>query len=413
MSRIRGCQWGLALQFVYDHFYGLANLSFWGYVVVALLFMHVTLIGITLYYHRDQAHHSVELHPALRHFFRLWLWINTGASTQEWVAVHRKHHAFCEREGDPHSPLLFGLKNIVLRGAEFYRAEAAKSETIEKFSQGTPTDWLERNLYRRWSNSGVVLLVFADLLFFGVPGIILLAIQLTTMPLLAAGIINGVGHAKGYRNFDTDDASTNIWPFAVLVAGEELHNNHHAFPSSARFSQRPWEVDLGWLYLKVLSAIGLAKIRRVAPEPELIAASTAPDVDALRAIIVNRMHVLRHYTDRVTLPVLSCELEHLGGNAARLLRRAKRLLSWQPGFMDQASLERLADLIDRHPGLKTVLDFRADLKALWEDAHASNERLLAELRQWCARAEASGIEALQEFSAYLKSFQPLPEPAVA
>lgn len=256
-------------------------------------------------------------------------------------------------------------------------------------------------------------MVFADLLFFGVPGIILLAIQLTTMPLLAAGIINGVGHAKGYRNFDTDDASTNIWPFAVLVAGEELHNNHHAFPSSARFSQRPWEVDLGWLYLKVLSAIGLAKIRRVAPEPELIAASTAPDVDALRAIIVNRMHVLRHYTDRVTLPVLSCELENLGGNAARLLRRAKRLLSWQPGFMDQASQERLADLIDRHPGLKTVLDFRADLKALWEDAHASNERLLAELRQWCARAEASGIEALQEFSAYLKSFQPLPEPAVA
>ncbi len=401
------------MQFVYEHFYGIANLSFWGYVVVTLTVMHVTLLGITLYYHRDQAHRAVDLHPALRHFFRLWLWINTGASTQEWVAVHRKHHAFCEREGDPHSPLLFGLRNIVLRGAEYYRVEAAKSETIEKYSQGTPTDWLERHLYRRWPNLGVVLLVFADLLLFGVPGIILIAIQLTTMPFLAAGIINGLGHAKGYRNFNTDDVSTNLWPFAIFVAGEELHNNHHAFPTSAKFSQRPWEVDLGWLHLKVLSAIGLAKIRRVAPEPAFVAAPKTPDVDALRAIFVNRMHVLRHYTNSVTLPVLSHELEHLGDNATRLVRRARRLLSWQPSFMDQASQERLAELIDGHPGLKTVLDFRSDLTALWEDAHSSNERLLADFREWCARAEASGIEVLQEFAGYLKSFQAMPEPALA
>ncbi len=401
------------MQFVYEHFYGLANLSFWGYVVTALAVMHVTLLGISLYYHRDQAHRAVDLHPALRHFFRLWLWINTGASTQEWVAVHRKHHAFCEREGDPHSPLLFGLKNIVLRGAEFYSKEAANLETIKRYSRGTPEDWLERHLYRRWPNLGIVLLILADLLLFGVPGIILMAIQLTTMPFLAAGVINGLGHAKGYRNFNTDDASTNLWPFAVFVAGEELHNNHHAFPSSARFSQRPWEVDLGWLHLKVLAAIGLAKIKRVAPEPELVIAAKTPDVDALRAVIINRMHVLRHYTNSVTLPVLSCELEQLGDTATRLLRRAKRLLSWQPGFMDRASQERLADLIDRHPGLKTVLDFRSDLTALWEDAHSSNERLLADFKEWCARAEASGIEALQEFAAYLKSFQALPEPALA
>ncbi len=256
-------------------------------------------------------------------------------------------------------------------------------------------------------------MVLADLVLFGVPGIILIAIQLTTMPFLAAGIINGLGHAKGYRNFDTDDASTNLWPFAIFVAGEELHNNHHAFPTSAKFSQRPWEVDLGWLHLKVLAAIGLAKIRRVAPEPELVAAPKTPDVDALRAIFVNRMHVLRHYTNSVTLPVLSHELEQLGDNATRLVRRARRLLSWQPNFMDQASQDRLADLIDRHPGLKTVLDFRSDLTALWEDAHSSNERLLADFREWCARAEASGIEALQEFAAYLKSFQALPEPALA
>jgi len=309
------------LQFLFENFYGLANLSFWGYALTALLCIHVTLIGITLYYHRDQAHRSVDLHPALRHFFRFWLWVNTGASTREWVAVHRKHHAYCEREGDPHSPRLFGLKNIVLKGAEFYREEAAKPETLEKYGRGTPTDWLERHVYGRWPNYGIVLLILADLVMFGVPGIILLAIQLTTMPLLAAGVINGLGHAKGYRNFDTDDASTNLWPLAIFVAGEELHNNHHAFPSSAKFSQRRWEIDLGWLHLKVFAAIGLAKIRRVAPEPELIDTPRAPDVDELRAIIVNRMHVLRHYTNSVTLPVLKSELEQFGDNAGRLMRR--------------------------------------------------------------------------------------------
>ncbi|MFL2547529.1 MAG: acyl-CoA desaturase [Candidatus Rariloculaceae bacterium] len=399
------------MQFIFDHFYGLADLSFWGYVVVALLFIHVTLLGITLYYHRDQAHRACDLHPVLRHFFRLWLWINTGANTREWVAVHRKHHAYCERDGDPHSPLLLGLKSVLLEGAEHYRAEAARRETLEKFGRGTPTDWLERNLYSRFPSLGIAVLVVADLVLFGVPGIILIAIQLVTMPLMAAGIINGLAHAKGYRNFDTDDASTNLWPVAVFVAGEELHNNHHAFPSSAKFSQRPWEIDLGWLHLKALSAIGLAKIRRVAPRPEFIAVPNVLDVDALRAIIVNRMHVLRHYTNSVTFPVLSGEFEQLGDNAGRLLRRAKRLLRWQPSLMDEASQLRLAELIERYPGLKTVLDFRTELTSLWGGAHTSNERLLADLRDWCTRAEASGIQVLQEFAAYLKSFEPLPEPA--
>jgi stearoyl-CoA desaturase (delta-9 desaturase) len=399
------------LQFLYQHFYGLADLNVWGYIVVSLAFMHVTLLGITLYYHRDQAHRSVKLHPVVRHFFRLWLWINTGANTKEWVAVHRKHHAYCERDGDPHSPAIFGLRNIVLEGAEYYRKEAAKPETLEKFGRGTPDDWLERNLYNRWPNLGVAILVVADLVLFGVPGIIMIAVQLSTMPLLAAGIINGVGHAIGYRNFETEDASTNLWPWALFIAGEELHNNHHAFPSSARFSQRPWEIDLGWLHLKVLSALRLAKIRRVAPEPELVATPKVPDVDALRAVIVNRMHVLRHYKNSVTVPVLRSELDQLGDNAARLARRARRLLKWQPGFLDRDSQIRLAELIERHPGLKTVLDYRRELTALWEGAHTSNERLLADFSDWCTRAESSGIEVLRDFSRYLKSFEALPEPA--
>ena len=399
------------MQFLYEHFHGLANLSVWGYIVVSLGIIHVTLLGITLYYHRDQSHRSVELHPAVRHFFRLWLWINTGANTKEWVAVHRKHHAHCERDGDPHSPAIFGLRSIVLEGAEYYQEEAAKPETLEKYGRGTPDDWLERNLYSRWPNLGIALLVVADLALFGIPGIIMIAVQLTTMPLLAAGIINGVGHAKGYRNFETEDASTNLWPWALFIAGEELHNNHHAFPSSAKFSQRPWEVDLGWLHLKALSALQLAKIRRVAPEPELVATPKAPDVDSLRAVIVNRMHVLRHFTNSVTLPVLRAELDQLGDNAARLARRAKRLLKWQPGFLDRDSQIHLAELIERHPGLKTVLAYRSELTALWEGAHTSNERLLADFRDWCTRAESSGIEVLREFARYLKSFEALPEPA--
>lgn len=250
------------MDFLFEHYKGLLNLSFWGYVAVALVWVHITMIGVTLYFHRDQAHRSVDLHPAVRHFFRFWLWMNTGAPTKEWVAVHRKHHAFCEREGDPHSPRLFGLKKVLFEGAELYRAEARNPETLEKYGKGTPDDWLERNVYGRFTYTGIALLVVLDLVLFGVPGIILIAVQLSNMPFMAAGVINGLAHAKGYRNFQTDDSSTNLWPIGIIVAGEELHNNHHAFPTSARFSMRPHEIDLGWLHLKVLSWLGLAKIRR-------------------------------------------------------------------------------------------------------------------------------------------------------
>jgi stearoyl-CoA desaturase (delta-9 desaturase) len=400
------------VDFLYRHYFGLANLSVWGYIGLTLLMMHTTLVGVTLYYHRDQAHRAVDLHPALRHFFRFWLWLTTGACTREWVAVHRKHHAFTERAGDPHSPMLFGLQKVVLEGVELYRVEAANPETLEKYGKGTPNDWLERRVYGPWSNSGVTLLVIMNLLLFGIPGIIMIAVQLSTMPFLAAGIINGVAHAKGYRNFETNDSSTNLYPFAVLIAGEELHNNHHAFPSSAKFSMRPYEFDIGWMYLKIFSALGLAKIRRVATAPELAPTPVqpAPELDNLRAIIVHRMHVLRHFTQNVTLPLLRRELEYLGDNANAAVRRTRRMLTWQPSMLDESSRERLTQLIEAHPSLKTVMQFRAELKSLWEGAHTSNERLLADFKEWCARAEASGIHALADFVAYLKSFQAMPEP---
>jgi stearoyl-CoA desaturase (delta-9 desaturase) len=399
------------VDFLFAHQYGLMNLGVWGYVIVTVLWLHATMMAVTLYYHRDQAHRSVDLHPLVRHVCRFWLWLNTGSSTREWVAVHRKHHALCEREGDPHSPRIYGLKKVLLEGAELYRVAARDRETLEKYAKGTPNDWLENNLYHHPTRSyyGIALLVIADLVLFGVPGIIMIALQLSNMPFMAAGIVNGLCHAKGYRNFETDDASTNLWPLGLLVAGEELHNNHHAFPTSARFSMRPHEVDMGWLHLKALVALRLAKIRRVASTPELAETTRAnTELDELRAIFVNRMHVLRHYTLNVTLPVLKRELESLGDNANSLLRATRRHLAWQ----DESSRARLAELAARHPRFKTVLEFRTELKQLWEGAHTSNERLLAEFREWCARAEQSGIQGLQEFVAYLKSFRAMREPAL-
>jgi stearoyl-CoA desaturase (delta-9 desaturase) len=404
------------VEFLYNYRYGLLDLSWWQLVLVGLVWMHVTLIGITLWFHRDQAHRSIDLHPALAHFFRFWLWMSTGAPTKEWVAVHRKHHALCEVDGDPHSPQMFGLKRVLLEGAELYQTEARKRETVEKYGKGTPDDWLERNVYGRFVNTGIVLLVVLDLVLFGAPGIILLASQLLTMPVLAAGVINGLCHARGYRNFETNDASTNLWRFGIVVAGEELHNNHHAFPTSARFALRPGEFDMGWVHLKLFSWLGLAKIRRVAEPPALTPhASPVIDLDALRAIIVNRMYVLRHYLNEVTLPALEREADERGesDHSGRMVRAAARLLRWQPHLLDEQSQNWLTQLIERHPSLGAVLEYRNELKGFWEGAHTSNEKLLADFRAWCARAEASGIQGMQDFVEYLRSFRAMPERSAA
>jgi stearoyl-CoA desaturase (delta-9 desaturase) len=399
------------LDFLNTYLYGISPLPWWGYVLWTLVWMHITLMAVTLYFHREQAHRSVDLHPALRHFFRFWLWITTGAPTKEWVAVHRKHHALCERDGDPHSPVVFGLKRVVLEGAELYIDEARKAETQEKYGKGTPDDWLERNVYGRFDYTGIGILAVFNIVMFGAAGIIMLAVQLATMPFLAAGIINGVCHAKGYRNFETSDASTNLWRLGIVIGGEELHNNHHAFPTSAKFSLRPGELDMGWLHLRMLSALGLAKIRRVATEPDLGTVDTAPDIETLRSILINRMHVLRAYMHRVTLPVLSRECEAQGRNARSLLPKVRRWLTWQPQLLDESDRQSLGELEDQLPSFGLVLRFRNELKSLWEGAHTSNERLLDDFRQWCRRAEESGNQYLTEFVDYLRSFQPEAQPA--
>ncbi len=384
---------------------GVLDLSAWGYVAVTFGMIQVSMAAVTLYLHRDQAHRALDLHPAIRHFFRLWIWLTSGMLTREWVAVHRKHHALCEREGDPHSPVVFGLRRVLLEGAELYRVEAAKEDTLEKYGRGTPDDWLERRVYRH-GFVGIYLMLGINIALMGVVGITVFAFQMLAMPVFAAGVINGLGHAKGYRNFETEDAATNLTPIAVLIGGEELHNNHHAFPTSAKFSMRPWEFDIGWLYISILRALGLAKVRRVAPQPVLAPAPRAVDLDTVRAVLANRMHVLRAFTRGVTLPVLKRERQARPGDA--LVRRARALLVRRPSHLDRAARRRLDVLLAHNPTLRTVHEFRQQLIAVWEQANVSNDRLVRQLKEWCARAEASGIEALQDFSAQLRGYLPAP-----
>jgi stearoyl-CoA desaturase (delta-9 desaturase) len=390
-----------------EYLYGLLNLSFWGYVLTAFIMVQITMMAVTLYLHRDQAHRAIDLHPTLRHFFRFWIWCTSGMLTREWVAVHRKHHAFCETPDDPHSPKVYGLKKVLLEGAELYKEETRNKDTIEKFGRGAPDDWLERNIYLRFPNAGIITMVLADLILFGVPGIIIIAVQMAAMPVFAAGVINGLGHHTGYRNFECDDAATNIVPWGLLIGGEELHNNHHAFPTSAKFSVRKWEFDIGWLYIRLFSVLGLARVNRVAPHPVIDQAPDAePDVDNLKAIIVNRMHVLRDYTKQVTLPVLKTEKARAKGN--RTLRKARVLLIRRPNLLDDKARVRLSNLLADNNALKTVHEFRERLSEIWSGANVSNEKLLQQLREWCREAEASGIKVLEDFAERLRSYQMSP-----
>ena len=387
-----------------QYLYGILDLSFWGYVLAAFIMLQITMMAVTLYLHRDQAHRAIDLHPVLRHFFRFWIWCTSGMLTREWVAVHRKHHAFCETPDDPHSPQVYGLKKVLLEGAELYKEEAVKPETLEKFGRGCPDDWLERNVYLRFPNAGIVTLIVSCLLLFGVPGIIIIAVQLASMPVFAAGVINGLGHHSGYRNFECDDAATNIVPWGLLIGGEELHNNHHAFPTSAKFSVRRWEFDIGWLYIRLFSALGLAKVNRVAPQPVIDSTpGEEPGVDNLKAIIVNRMHVLRDYTKEVTLPVLKTEKSRAKGS--RAFRRARVLLVRRPALLDDRARARLSRLLADNPALNTVHEFREKLSEIWGGANVSNEKLLQQLRDWCRDAEASGIEVLEDFAARIRAYQ--------
>ncbi|HKU48160.1 MAG TPA: fatty acid desaturase [Burkholderiales bacterium] len=382
------------------------DLPWWGYAVVALGLTHVTIAAVTIYLHRCQAHRALELHPVVSHFFRFWLWLTTGMVTKEWAAIHRKHHAKVETEEDPHSPQVHGINRVLWLGVFLYVKEAYVKETMERYGHGTPDDWLERKVYTPHSVSGVMVLLALNLLVFGVvPGVLIWLTQIAWIPFWAAGVINGVGHYFGYRSYDVEDASTNILPWGILIGGEELHNNHHAFAASAKLSSKWYEFDIGWMYIRIFESLGLATVKRVAPTPRFAEPKAAVDLDTLHAVIANRYDVLSRYAKsfRRTYREELERLRHWSPRDAEVLRSLKRaLLRGQAAAGSERT--RLAEALKSSRSLATALAMRHELTALWERSSASKEQLLRHLQDWCRRADASGIAPLVDFSTRLRSY---------
>lgn len=384
--------------------YGLLNLSFWGYFIAVVVLTQTTIAAVTIYLHRCQAHRAITLHASISHFFRFWLWLTTGMITKEWAAIHRKHHAKCETVDDPHSPQISGIKKVLWQGAELYRKEACNQDTVERYGQGTPDDWIERHLYSKHSSVGIYTMLVIDLLLFGLPGITVWAIQMAWIPFFAAGVINGVGHYLGYRNYECPDAARNIVPWGLLIGGEELHNNHHTFGSSAKFSSKWWELDLGWGYIKLLSWLKLAKIKKLPPKLYQSAHKECIDAETLKALIINRFNVLSRYSKEVILPVLKAEKLHAGEKGRALFQRAKILLIRESSLIDKLGKQRLALLLKKRQALHNVYHYRQQLLAIWDRTTASQKELVEALQDWCKRAENSGIEVLREFALRLRGY---------
>jgi stearoyl-CoA desaturase (delta-9 desaturase) len=385
---------------------GLSKAGAWEVVLFTLAVTHVTIAAVTIYLHRCQAHRALDLHAIPSHFFRFWLWMTTGMVTKEWAAIHRKHHAKCETEEDPHSPVTRGIKKVLLEGAELYRAESKNLETMEKYGHGTPDDWIERNLYTKYSWQGVGLMLIIDVLLFGAVGLSVWAVQMLWIPITAAGIINGIGHYWGYRNYDCADAATNILPIGILIGGEELHNNHHTFGTSAKLSSKWYEFDIGWMYIRILEALGLAKVKKVAPAPKFDREKIVADFDTLQSVIANRYDVMAKYAKSVKHAWYD-ELEHLKAKSkleSGFLKSSKKLLQREPTKLEAPQKQQLTELFAHSKPLQTMHEMRVELAAIWERSHSSRDQLLQQLQDWCARAEASGIKALQEFSLRLRSY---------
>ena len=386
--------------------HGLFDLNWWQLVLVTLALTHVTIASVTIYLHRHQAHRALDLHPIASHFFRFWLWLTTGQVTKEWASIHRKHHAKCEQAEDPHSPHVYGIKTVFWKGAELYRAESKNKETMARFGHGTPDDWLERNVYTKHSGLGVALMMIIDVALFGVLGLTVWAVQMAWIPVTAAGIINGIGHFWGYRNYDCKDASTNIFPIGIIIGGEELHNNHHTFGTSAKLSAKWYEFDIGWMYISILSFLGLAKVKKVAPEPKFDRQKLVADLDTLQSVVANRYDVMAKYALSVRRAWRE-EVEQIRAKSsleAGFLKSAKKLLQREPASLESNQQQQLSELFKHSAALKTMHEMRVELGAIWERSHSTSDQLLQQLRDWCARAEASGIRSLQEFSHRLRSY---------
>jgi stearoyl-CoA desaturase (delta-9 desaturase) len=386
-------------------FDGLISLSAWGYVGVALLLTHVTIASVTIFLHRHQAHHALDLHPLASHFFRFWLWLTTATVTREWVAIHRKHHACCETDEDPHSPRFKGILTVLFGGLWLYRREAARTETLSRFGHGTPDDYLERELYTRYRNLGIVIMALIDIALFGLPGIAIFAVQMVWLPFWAAGVINGLGHYFGYRNFETPDASTNILPWGILVGGEELHNNHHAYMASARMSNKWWEFDIGWAYVRLLALCRLATIRRLAPRAISEMGKGLIDRDTARAVVSQRFLILKRYGQMVIRPTLRQARRNTDRMGRRLLRRARKLITREGLPQDQRTAETIDHVLSLDETLATIYRFKQQLKEVLQRGARDECGRVERLRAWCTASEQSGIEALEEFATYLRGYR--------
>ena len=387
----------------------LTDLSPFGYIAYTLIVTHLTIVSVTLFLHRHQAHRALELHPIASHGFRFWLWLTTGMVTAEWVAVHRKHHARVETEGDPHSPQVHGINRVMWLGAWLYRKAATDPLTLQKYAHGTPDDWIERNLYRRFPTLGPVCMVIIDLFLFGWIGLMIWVVQMAWIPFWAAGVINGVGHWFGYRNFEVKDASRNIFPWGIIIGGEELHNNHHAYASSARFSTRRFELDIGWHYLQLLVALKLARVNKSIPRFQIVPNKELCDLDTLQAVLGNRIQVMADFASRVLKTTYREELRssidarsrQLLGNLDQLLRRDFPLCSKEQHQILKKSLHSF-------PRLQLVYDMKLALQEIWSNHSQTPEVLVKRLNEWCHRAEQSGVRALEDFSRHLRGYQLAP-----
>jgi fatty-acid desaturase len=388
---------------------GILGLAWWESLLASLALTHVTIVSVTVYLHRHSSHRSLELHPVLAHFFRLWLWLTTDMKTRGWTAIHRKHHAFCETADDPHSPVVLGLGEVLRRGAELYRA-ADTAETRDKWGKGTPDDWIERNVYER-EYIGIAIMFAIDVLLFGVAGIAVWAIQMMWIPVFAAGVINGVGHALGYRNFEVPNAATNIVPWGILIGGEELHNNHHTFPASPKLSVKWFEFDLGWAWINLFRILGLARVPHTRAAVARIPGKQVIDIDTAWAAISDRFDIMARYAECVIAPLVEQERARAGRHRAALLARARKLLSRDEALIDARARAQLERILAEHPSLASIYQMRLELQHVWQSRTRNAQEIIAALRDWCERAEQSGVESLNEFAAYLRSYALAGKPA--
>lgn len=384
--------------------HGMWHITWWQIILFTLAMTHVTMISVTIFLHRHQAHRALDLHPIASHFFRFWLWLTTGQVTKEWASIHRKHHAKCEQADDPHSPHVYGIKTVLLQGAELYRAESKNKETMARFGHGTPDDWIERNLYTRYSWQGVGLMMIIDLTLFGALGLAVWAVQMAWTPVMAAGIINGAAHYWGYRNFEAPDASTNISPWGIIIAGEELHNNHHTYPTSAKLSVKPYEFDIGWMYITILKTFGLAKVKKTPPKAAYGDIRPVADEKTLEALIANRYEIMATYAKGVRQAARD-EFDAMKARSAdaAVIKAAKRWMHRDGDQVPANAAPQLAKARAASPVLDKMVTMREELRQLWLNTHVSREQLTADLQAWCHRAEESGIAALRDFSVKLRA----------